>query len=346
MTIPFIGPVRSLRFITEPAAFLAAGHDLQQKAGAPAWGFWLNGSPVYVVTDQARAAEVLQPGDALGFFHPDPLVPFLGRYSPLWVRTAGRAESVELVQRFLPRGDPKPLLRALLTRQWPTMFERQPPFDAGDLLRVAAMWWATDLFPDRGRLRDVLAACVRWLAAADTSALFVRPLRLVSRRWRWLAFNRVEFLRQLGLADAGPLAQDAALTVILGAIDNPVTLALEAIWLAHERPAELSPARCALRERPPVPLIVRQAEQSMERFGIVLHPGDGLAVDAARSGLPFGAGEHRCPFSAAGLRFVEAAVDVVRELKLAPAGPPQRRRTRLSYGACSLVLTRRRVTPS
>lgn len=190
------------------------------------------------------------------------------------------------------------------------------PFDLVKPLTRAAVIVATAHLRDRHPVETVDAA-LALLRCADTPALVCPPLRAVSPRWRMLAKARAAFLAA-GEVPSMEAEEDAAVTLLVGAVDAPVAVACEAVRLAGTRNPEIlghAAVAATLRRSPPVPLLLRRATLPIDLPGVgVIRPGEAVAVDAGAAGLPFGLGPHACSGARLGRMFAEEAVAACQRL--------------------------------
>ena len=140
-------------------------------------------------------------------------------------------------------------------------------------------------------------------------------------------------------------ARGRAVTTLVGAVDAPVALALDALVtrgpaikrrdLDDAEAAAPDGARAlfarrrvaaALEQRGPIPLLLREVAEPFEVPGLgLLQPGAAVAVDGDSAGFPFGWGPHACAGARLGRAFAEAAVRVCSYLGLEVARRPGRR---------------------
>ena len=391
--VPCLGRWASLRFAFDPDGFLAAGRPLGEGSFYEPWAFRLDGRRVAVVGTREAADVVLQGPTRFYRGTVDreddcALAPLLGRTSPL----------LDLVPRDEAAAHP-----ALPTSAWiastiadeiraaRSQLAADAPFDIAPPLQRAAVLVALRAIgvdpdpPPEGAGWQAVEAAEALLDAADTPALVVPALRRWSPRWRRLAAARVSFLRAIGLdrpahpfADARVVApwgafvageegleraQDWAVTTLVGAVDAPVALALDAL-ACRVPPIKLSAlaeaearapggaarlrarrrVEAALERRGPIPLLLREVVAPLEVPGLgLLQPGAAVAVDAALAGYPFGAGPHACTGARLGRAFAEAAALVFAELGLEVARPPGRRKRRRLVVSLPELIVRRRA---
>lgn len=311
MQVPCLSRWSSRLFATDPAAFVARGRALAAGAGSPAWAFWLPtaramlGERVTVVASREHAGAVLQ-GPSV-FLDGEVLAPLLGRTSALLdLPTAKPATHPPMPSRAEVRACLEAALEVRPARR---------PFDLAGALHVAAIRLACRMLD-----ANTLAACqtaALLLRCADTPALVCPPLRAVSPRWRMLAKARAAFLAAAEVPSS-EAEEDAAVTLLVGAVDAPVALACEAVRLAGTRNPEIlghAAVAATLRRSPPVPLLLRRATLPIELAGVgVIRPGEAVAVDAGAAGLPFGLGPHACSGARLGRMFAEEAVAACQRL--------------------------------
>lgn len=358
--IPTLDPLASLRFAYDPPALLLQGRRAARRSGAPAWRFWLGGQVVTVVAGRATA-EIICRSPALRFFRGEALEPLLGPASPLLASGAAHARGRALVQRVLEaplsfdvRGelwceavaraslaDGRRLARAGIARLVDS------PAGVGVLHRLAGR--GLDVAPAlrRAMLRAILRslgapdaalrATLTLLWCADRPALMVPALRPLSPPWWLLARSRRALLSLLQVDD--PATQDAVITLLVGAADNPVILALWSLVEPDREPGDL--AFC----RPAVPLVLREAIAPLElpALGLALAPGDAVGVDVEISGAPYGGGKHGCPGARLSVDFARHVRETMFELDLV-ADPDTVRvgRRLLGWGPRHLIVRTRR----
>lgn len=390
--VPCLGRWASLRFAFDPDGFLAAGRPLGEGSFYEPWAFRLDGRRVAVVGEREAADVVLQGPTRFYRGTVDreddcALAPLLGRTSPL-LDLVPRAEAA--AHPALPASTWIASTVADEIRAARSQLAADAPFDiAPPLLRAAVLvaLRAIGVDPDpppEGAGWQAVEAAEALLDAADTPALVAPALRRWSPRWRRLAVARAAFLRAIGLEYDPRLsqvqrttpwgavaageedlerAQDWAVTTLVGAVDAPVALALDALACrvppikisalaeaearAPGGAARLRARRrvdAALERRGPIPLLLREVAEAVEVPGLgLLQPGAAVAVDAALAGYPFGAGPHACTGARLGRAFAEAAALVFAELGLEVDRPPGRRKRRRLVVSLPELIVRRRV---
>lgn len=344
------------------------------------WAFHLDGRRVLVVGSREAADAVLR--GPTRFYRGEVLAPLLGRASPLLdlVRRPDAApEAGDPYRSAAPSHPPADMdgsaleriieaevRHAAYRRAWAPSFDVAPALTRAAVqvalraLGVARHGFNVEPHP------DATAAAWALLDAADTPALVVPGLRRWSPRWRRLAGAREAFLRAVGLPtwhefqeELGTFPwvrvtasrhenereQDRAVTTLVGAVDAPVALALDALVtrgpaikrrdLDDAEAAAPGGARAlfarrrvaaALEQRGPIPLLLREVVREVEVPGLgLLQPGAAVAVDAASASFPLGWGPHACTGARLGRAFAEAAVRVCSYLGLEVARRPGRR---------------------
>lgn len=328
---PALSPRQNFRFLTDVDRFLAEGREL-----GPVWRCRIGFRSIVVLSTTAP----LQDERAV-FFNPAPLIGWLGR-APLWARGAEHAALIDRARPMLDRAiaglpELRIALRRALSGQVDLLHRlerRGEParIEVVDLLRRVLLRWAVPFFAAPSHsvpARDDAVLAERWLAAADTLALFFPPLRFTAP-WRGLAKARAALAQRLGHGEG---FADLALTLLAG-LDNPLLLAAETI--AAGPTADVGEV---LRQRPPVPLVLRQTLEDMDvQEGPVivrLGRGQGFAVDTRRARAPFGFGPHACVGGALGRAIAILIHEETTRAGLVACGG-RRGRLRLSYGYRSL----------
>ena len=345
------------------------------------WAFHLNGRRVLVACEREAADAVLR--GPTRFYRGDVLAPLLGRTSPLLDivprpdDAPGAGDPYRAAAPNRPPADTdggvleRVIDRAIWDHVWAIRvagaFDIAPAlYRAAVQVALRALGVARHGFNVEPHPDAVAAAAEALLNAADTPALVVPGLRRWSPRWRRLAGAREAFLRAIGLGSDPRIsqvqrvtpwgdtaageeglerAQDRAVTTLIGAVDAPVALALDALVSPPEPgPEDLEARReadgpagtralgarrkvgTALRWRGPIPLLLREVTAPLEVPGLGLLPrGTAVAVDAAGAGFPFGWGPHACAGARLGRAFAEATVRVCSYLGLEVARRPGRR---------------------
>lgn len=356
-SIPCLGLRDSLRFGTDLDAFLAAGRKL-----GPVWSFDVVLGPLrrrrMTVYSDPAVCRTLLSHPAVSFFEPAPFIDWLGPGSPIVCEGTRHADARQLAGEIAADLDPAALLRAVDRDM--RKYTWRPGSDVAELLRATVLWWlipALDVTPKYKRTEptylrvDRWAKTVRaaadWLRYADTPATVIPPLRAISPRWWRLGAAGRQLDTLLG-CHPGSIRADIVRTLILGAADAPVLLALEALaW--WERNADVEHARSSesivdevLADHPPIPLIVRETADLVQVYvrsesGPVecsyaeIPAGGAFAIDAGRAGLPFGAGPHACLAGLVGRSFAVAALEAARAIDL-HMKPGKRGRVRCGHG--------------
>ncbi len=366
-SIPCLGTIDSLRFGSDVDAFLAAGRRL----GSP-WAFNLYTgrlSPaslrVTVFSEPGVCRTLLRaPGTVMA--ERRVLGEWLGYGSPIaaegTIHEAARALTVQLWEPAAAHTERLAIgaIPDAVRHTKATIYSK----DLADVLRSAILWWlipwlsqapeADTPMAEVDRTAERVRAAERWLSCSDTPAVVLPPLRLCSPRW-WAQGPAARVLDRLMGVEPGSPDADAIRTLILGAVDAPVALALEAIhrWATvHRRDPQIEAAAVVdevLAESPPIPLILRQAERDLEiarapslrrdpfdgpiELGerVLIRAGEAFAVDAGRADLPFGVGHHACIAGQLGRTVAVAALHAVRRHG-GPVAPGERGRTRLVHG--------------
>lgn len=356
-TIPCLGLRDSLRFGTDLDTFLAAGRAL-----GPVWAFDVVLGPLrrrrMTVYSDPAVCRTLLALPSVSFFEPAPFIDWLGPASPIVSEGQRHADLRGIAGELVEHLDPAALLRAVDRdlRKYPW----RPGSDIGELLRASVLWWlipALDVTPKYKRNEPIylrverwaktVRAADRWLRYADTPATVIPPLRAVSPRW-WRLGAAARRLDEMLGCHPGSIRADVVRTLILGAADAPVLLALEALawWehnadVEHHRTSE-SIVDEVLADRAPIPLIVRETAEDIQLYStsetgpveisyVELSAGGAFAVDAARAGLPFGAGPHACLAGQVGRALAIRALDTAREIDL-HLKPGKRGRVRCGHG--------------
>lgn len=351
--IPCLGTLDSLRFGTDVDAFLAAGRRL----GSP-WAFDLYTgrlSPaslrVTVFSDPDLCRTLLKmPGAVMA--ERRVLGEWLGYGSPIAAEgvahDAARARTLQLWEPAAAHTAALALdsIPAAVRNTKATIYSK----DLADVLRSTILWWlipwlcqvleADTPMAEVDRTAERVRAAERWLLCSDTPAVVLPPLRLCSPRW-WAQGPAAQVLDRLMGVEPGSLDADAIRTLILGAVDAPVALALDAIhrWATvHGRDPRIEAGAVVdevLAESPPIPLILRQAERDLEVWlptgRAEIRAGEAFAVDAGPAGLPYGVGHHACIAGQLGRTVAVAALHAVR-CHGGDLAPGERGRTRLVHG--------------
>lgn len=311
--VPTLSRWSSRLFATDPVEFMRRGRRLAASAGSPAWAFYLPtaramlGERVTVVASREHAEAVLQ-GPSV-FLDGEVLAPLLGRTSSLLdLPTAKPATHPPMPAREQVSSAIYLALREA-TIEWCGR-----PFDLVGPLTRAAIIVATAHLRNRHPVETVDAA-LDLLRCADTPALVCPPLRALSPRWRMLAKARAAFLAAAEVPSV-EAEEDAAVTLLVGAADAPVSVACEAVRVRAAYPdSQAATAVSAALRSPPVPLLLRRATLPIELAGVgVIRPGEAVAVDAGAAGLPFGLGPHACSGARLGRLFAEEAVAACQRL--------------------------------
>lgn len=204
--VPTLSRWSSRLFATDPAEFMRRGRALAAGAGSPAWAFYLPtaraclGERVTVVASREHAEAVLQ-GPSV-FLDGEVLAPLLGRTSSLL---------------DLPTAVRRPRETPLIRNHAASAIEATIIGESGRS--------PFDLVPALERAAALLAL----LRCADTPALVCPPLRALSPRWRMLAKARAAFLAAAEVPST-EAEGDAAVTLLVGAVDAPVAVACAAVY--------------------------------------------------------------------------------------------------------------------
>lgn len=329
--LPALTTRQNFRFFRDVDRFLVEGRRL-----GPIWRCRIGLRSIVVFS----TTEPLSDERAV-FFNPEPLIAWLGR-APLWARGAEHDALLHRARAMLERAiaglpELRTALRRALTQE-ADMLDRHARrgvparVELVGVLRRVVLRWAVPFFATASHSTPAASdaeLAERWLAAADTLALFIPALRFTAP-WRGLAKARAALVDRLG---HGPITADLALTMIAG-LDAPLLLAAETI--AAGPTADVGEV---LRQRPPVPFVLRETEgRFVVRQGpqsVRLAHGQGFAVDTQRARAPFGFGAHACVGGALGRALAVLAHEETTRAGLVACGG-KRGRLRLGYGYRSL----------
>lgn len=316
-SIPNLGPINSLRFATNPDKFMAAGRQLGAgRLGAPAWSWTIHTARGFerciVVERNDHAKDIL--GGLSVFLDGEILAPLVG----------DRAGLLDL-PTSVPFGMPWQVDPSIIAECIDASIKRHSEaetFDMAVALHEAAIMVAQAML-GTSSTRSFFCAR-RFLRLADTPMLVAPFMRRLFRgRWRQMLEARDAWIGSLAPC-SDPVQTSRRLLVLLGSVDAPVSLALQAMGIQaglitprHKEtacPRQPTSVDLALRD-PPFPLLLRRLTGRVYLDGIgELAEGQVVAVDAGFAGLPFGFGRHHCAGAEPGRVFAETALEVAAQL--------------------------------
>lgn len=340
--VPTMSFFDSLGFVQgDPFEFMRKGRLLGDH-----WAFWVLQPElppwvkVYVFSNETPFGNVKLSHPPFRF---GPLRGFLGQHSVLLNEADLHKQMLEVTSHLYRRLlSNKEDLMNRLRHSVPEAVE--VGLDLAEVLRRELVGWVVHTLiqsdtPTQEKQATQLA--LRWLQKADGPALFLTPLRWLPP---WWGMDRLiqKLIRVMGY-EHDLVQAHAVLTLIDGVVDNTTATVLDVLCLIEEaglwadfKHQWKAIMATSLEFHPPIPLILREAEEDQTVEGVFTPKGSGLAFDAARRNLQFGEGAaHQCIGAALAEQIIQVTGESFPYSYFRPVRGPMRR-IRLTCGMASL----------